>query len=645
LEERAGRVEAQAREDSRTSSKPPSVDPPKSRAQRRAEARAKAKELMRREGERRKQGGQPGHRGAGRELRPSDQMDEIVDHYPEVCGGCGRGFAPEQQRRAVGLVAIREMWEYTEGYCCLGATVNFMGTDPCNLGVRRWWALGAVSLAVLVVGIDGTVLSVALPTLAIRLHASESDLLWFSSSYLLALAASMLPAGWLGDRYGRKKLMLIGLALFGIGSAACAASTSSAEFIASRVLLGFAGASIIVMALSALTVLFGEEERPRAVGVWSAANFLALPIGPVLGGWLLTHVWWGWVFLMNIPVVAFALIAASLLVPASRASRRRALDWVGLLLSTAGIVEVTYGLIEAGQHGWGNPLAIASIGVGVTMLAGFFAWERRLSAKPVGEPLVDLALFESRSYTWGVILIAVAVLAMMGVLFTMPQYFQGVLGTSAMGSGIRLLPLVGGLVVGAIPADRVAQLLGAKLAVAAGFTLLAVGTALGSSIRIGSGGGSVAAWMALVGAGMGLALATASSAALSELSDEDSGIGSAVLQAVNKTGGPLGIAVLGSILSSGYLADLQLDGLPTAAAKIARQSIFGAVSIAGHLHSQTLLHSARTAFIHGMDQSLLLATGIAAAGALLALLFLPGTIKQSKTERASTPGSGIVTSR
>src|ERR1700684_804341 len=169
-------------------------------------------------------------------------------------------------------------------------------------GARRWWALAAVSLGVLAVGVDGTVLSVALPTLSKALHASESDLQWFSSGYFLVLAAAMLPAGLLGDRYGRKKVLLISLALFGVGSAACAYSTSVGEFMAARVVLGLAGAGVIVMAISALTILFSKEERPRAVGIWAAATFVALPIGPILGGWLLTHYWWGWVFLINAPV-------------------------------------------------------------------------------------------------------------------------------------------------------------------------------------------------------------------------------------------------------------------------------------------------------------------------------------------------------
>jgi Na+/melibiose symporter-like transporter len=278
------------------------------------------------------------------------------------------------------------------------------------------------------------------------------------------------------------------------------------------------------------------------------------------------------------------------------------------------------------------------------VLAVFVVWERHLSARPGGEPPVDPALYRSRAYTWGVILIAVAILAMMGVLFTMPQFFQGVGGTDAMGSGLRLLSLVGGLVIGAVPADRVAWRLGAKLAVAAGFLVLATGLALGTATRVDSSTAFVAVWMAMVGAGMGLAPATASSAALSELSEEHSGIGSAVLQAVNKTGGPLGTAVLGSILTSGYLAGLQLTGVPAPAASAARESIFGAVAVAGRLHASALLQSARIAFLHGLDQALVVSAGIALAGMVLALLFLPGK-ERRPAARPVTADSDVVTSK
>ena len=504
-------------------------------------------------------------------------------------------------------------------------------------GTRKWWALGALGLAGLAVGVDGTVLSVALPTLAKALHASESDLQWFSSGYFLVLAAAMLPAGLLGDRYGRKKVLLSSLGVFGIGSVACAYSTSVAEFLAARVLVGFGGAGLIVMAFSVLTVLFSQPERPKAVGVMAGVTFVAFPIGPILGGWLLTSYWWGWVFLINVPVVVVSLTAVIALVPESRAAQRPGLDLVGVAFSAGGLVAVTYGLIQAGQDGWSDIGALALMIAGVALLVGFFAWERRLTRRPGGQPLIDLSLFGSASFTWGVILAVVPILAMLGILFTMPQYFQGVLGTNAMGSGLRLLPLVGGLVAGAVPAARVVRLVGAKVAVAAGFVLLAAGLFTGAMTGAASSGLFVAAWMAVAGLGTGIAMATAMSAALVELSADKSGVGAAVLQAVNKIGGPFGIAVLGSVLSAGYLARLHLSGLPAAAAATVRQSVFGGVAVASRLHSAALLVSVRTAFVHGMDLALVVSAGIAVVGVVLTLVFLPAS---NAPEETVPPGPG-----
>jgi DHA2 family multidrug resistance protein-like MFS transporter len=507
-----------------------------------------------------------------------------------------------------------------------------------DLGVRRWWALGAVALAMVAVGVDGTVLSVALPTLSRALHASESDLQWFSSGYFLVLAAAMLPVGLLGDRYGRKKILLLSMALFGIGSVACAYSTSVPEFMAARALIGLAGAGVIVMAFSALTTLFTKAERPKAVGVMAGATFVAFPIGPILGGWLLSSYWWGWVFLINVPVVLIGLVAVAALTPESRAAIRPGVDLAGVAASAAGLVAVTYGLIRAGQDGWSDAGALTLIAAGVALLAGFLSWERRLTRRPGGQPLLDLTLFSSPSYTWGVLLAVVPILAMLGILFTMPQYFQGVLGTTAMGSGLRLLPLVAGLMTGAVPAAVIVRLVGAKVAVTAGFVLLAGGLALGATTTVTSSGLFVAAWMAIAGLGTGIAMATAMSAALVEMSEEKSGVASAVLQAVNKTGGPFGIAILGSVLSAGYLARLGLSGLPTAAAA-ARQSIFGGLAVARQIHSAQLLASVQAAFTHGMDLALLVSAGIAVAGAVLTLIFLPAsnaprTAPQARAEKA-----------
>ena len=506
--------------------------------------------------------------------------------------------------------------------------------DPRGSRARRWWALGAVFLTVLCVGIDSTVLSVALPTLAKSLHASEPDLQWFSSGYFLVLAAAMLPAGLLGDRYGHKKVFLFSLGLFGVGSAACAFSTSVAEFMAARLLLGLAGAGVIVMAISSLTVLFSRTERPKAVGILAAGNFLAMPIGPILGGWILTNFWWGWVFLVNVPVALIGFVAAAILLPEFRASQRPGLDVTGVGASVLGLVAVTYGLIRAGEDRWSNPGALLTIFVGIAILVGFFAWERRLTRRPGGQPLLDMTLFSSASFTWGAIFAAMSFLALIGVLFTMPQYFQGVLGTTAMGSGVRLLPLIGGVLIGAVPAAEVAKLVGAKIAVAGGFGLLVAGLLLGASTSVDSSGLFVAVWMVVVGAGMGLALATSTSAALVELSPDRSGVGSGALEAIDEVGGPFGIAILGSVVTAGYFAHLNLSGLSGPTASAVRQSVFGGVAVARELHLPVLLTSVRTAFVHGMDIALLVSAGIALLGAILALLYLPKSNASMNTEHA-----------
>jgi len=503
---------------------------------------------------------------------------------------------------------------------------------------RRWWALGAVMLAVLAVGMDITVLSVALPTLSAAFKASESELQWFSSAYTLVLAAMMLPAGLLGDRFGRKKVILCSLALFAGGSLACAYSRSAAEFIAARILLGFAGAGIIVMAISALTVLFSQEERPRAVSIWAAMNMIAFPIGPILGGWLLSHYWWGWVFLMNVPVAAVGFVAVAALVPESASPTPPGFDAAGIVGSSAGLVGVTFGFIEAGQHGWGSAGAIGPLLAGLGVIVAFFYWERWLLRRPGGHPLVDLSLFRSGSFTWGVILFTVLTLALVGLLFTMPQYFQGVMGTSPEGSGIRLLPAVGGLMAGLLPAAWLAKVIGPKITIAVGFLVLAAGLGIGATTGLSSGEGFVAAWMAVAGAGTGLTMATAASAALAQLSEERAGVGSGVLQALKNTGAPLGSAILGSALTSAYVSRLHLAGLPGVAAQAVRESVFGGVAVARLLHSPALLISVRGAFVHGVDVALAASVGFALVGAVLSLVFMPRRGPQLPPAAENVPG-------
>jgi EmrB/QacA subfamily drug resistance transporter len=501
---------------------------------------------------------------------------------------------------------------------------------------RRWWALGAITLAVLAITLDVTVLAVALPTLAGELKASESQLQWFVTAYTLALVAGMLPAGLLGDRYGRRAMMAGALVLFGIGSAACAYAPGPEAFIAARVLLGLAGAVLIVLALSIITVLFEEAERPRAVGIWGAANFIGLPLGPIVGGWMLSHAWWGWIFLMNVPVALLGFIALLALVPESRAARRPGIDAAGVLLSSAGLVALMYGVVKAGDDGWGASTAILPAAAGIAILVAFVLWERRVALRPGGEPLVDLSLFRSRSFTSGVGLTAFGVFGLFGAMFALPQYFQAILGTDPQGSGFRLLPIVAGLIAGAVPADRVAARIGAKGTVAAGFVVVVLSLAVGATMTTSSGDAFIAAWTFVLGAGGGLGFATAASTALVELSADRSGVGSALLQAIVKLGPAFGASILGSILNSTYRDQVlaQLAALPPAAAAAVQGSVFGGIAIAQQLGSAALLAGVRVAFVAGMDDALRLAAGVAAAGAVLALAFLPGGVPRAAATEA-----------
>src|SRR5215469_16903703 len=324
---------------------------------------------------------------------------------------------------------------------------------------RRWWALAALSLSVLVVALDLFVLSLALPTLSRDLHASSGDLQWFVDSYSLVLAAVLLPAGLLGDRIGRKRILLFALALFGLASLACAYSTSAGELIAARAVLGLAAAVILPMSLAVLPVMFTAEERPRAIAAVGGATFLGYPIGPILGGWLLDHFWWGSVFLINVPVVVIAIVAVSTLMPESRGERAVGVDVAGIGISSGGLVLLTYGLIKAGNNGWGDSAAIATMAAGVVALTAFAAWERRLSGRRPGgqaQPLIDLRLFGSAGFTWGTVLATLVSFALFGLVFAMPQYFLDVRGLNSLGAGVRMLPMIAGLAVGLLIGQRLA---------------------------------------------------------------------------------------------------------------------------------------------------------------------------------------------
>jgi MFS transporter, DHA2 family, multidrug resistance protein len=518
---------------------------------------------------------------------------------------------------------------------------------------RKWWALIAIAASVLVVGLDLTVLNLALPTIATDLHASTSDLQWISDAYSLVLAAAMLPAGLLGDRFGRKKVLLVALILFGVSSAACAYATSTGELIAARAVLGIGAAAIFPLSLAVIPVLFAPEERQKAIALMASATFISFPIGPIVGGYLLDHFWWGSVFLINVPIVALALIAVAILLPESRSAQRPGVDVLGVILSSAGLAGLTYGFIKAGQDGWTDAAALGTIATGAAVLAVFVAWERWLTGRNrpdmdgadagsrhgalrVGvRPLIELRLFRSAGFTWGTILSTMVSFALFGIFFAMPQYFQEVRGVNALGSGLRLLPMIGGMVIGMIVGTRLASprrtsdatvrapLVSAKVLVTAGFALMAITLGFGATTTVASGTGFTAAWFAVFGLGLGLAMPQTMNAALSALSAERSGSGSALISAMRQVGATIGVAVLGTVLASVYRSHLVVTGLPAAVAAAAKSGVVAGVVVAHALRSTALLDSVRSAFVQGLDAMLWVCGGIALASAILALIFLP----------------------
>ncbi|TCC36006.1 DHA2 family efflux MFS transporter permease subunit [Kribbella speibonae] len=494
------------------------------------------------------------------------------------------------------------------------------------LDPRRWWALAAMSLSLIVIGLDLTVLNVALPTLATDLQASTSELQWFANAYTLVLASLLLPAGLLGDRFGPKRLMLGALVVFGLASAACAFADSPGQLIAGRAALGIGSAFLIPLSMSLLNLLFAPEERQRAMTIWLMANSLGIPLGPVLGGWLLDHYRWGSIFLINLPLVAIGLVAVALLIPATSGHRSRRIDVPGIMLTAAGLVCLTYGFIAAGEHGWGSAWTLGGIAAGVVFLTAFWAWARRTT-----DPLVELSLFRSAGFTWGTVLATLASFALVGLLFVLPQLFQAVQGADAFHTGLRLLPIIGGMLIGAKVAERLVETAGARISVVIGFSLMLVGLALGAFTKVGDGYGFTAIWVSLVGVSIGFTLPPMNGLALAALPLDRSGSGSALIQASRQVGGTLGVAILGTVLNAAYRNHLDVAGLPPAAAHAARDGASAAVAIG----SPELTRSARAAFVDGMDVTLWACSGLAVVSIVLALAFLPRRTRATAPELAT----------
>src|SRR5713101_2295080 len=386
----------------------------------------------------------------------------------------------------------------------MNANIRKPEIEPSAQGrAGRWWALAALVVSGLVIGLDSTVLITALPALSAKLGATTSDLQWIAAAYTLTLGGLLLPGGVMGDRYGRKRLLLVGLAIFGVSSVIASQTTTASALIAMRALMGVGAAFIVPLSLSILPRLFTAEERPRAISATAAGAFLGLPLGPLVAGWLLTHYAWGSVFLINAPVVVIALLGVWFLVPEGKDPNPRSFDWVGGLLAVAGVTSLVYGVIEQPIHGWTDPRVLVGIIAGAVILTAFVVWDLRHAS-----PFVDLSNFRSRGFTWATMAFAITGFGLFGVMFILTPFLQIVLGNDAQATGVKLLPLIGGVILGAIIGSVLSARLGAKVGVSAGLAVAAAALVGFSRISADSGYGLVAAAMVVLGVGIGIALPT-----------------------------------------------------------------------------------------------------------------------------------------
>lgn len=492
---------------------------------------------------------------------------------------------------------------------------------------RRWQILGVLCLALFAIVMDNTIVNVALPTLARELHADTSGLQWIVDAYTLVFAGLLLAAGGLGDRFGRKGALLLGLAIFGGFSAAGAFASSTGQLIAARAFMGVGAALIFPTTLAiAVNVFTDARERAAAIGIWTAITGAGVALGPISGGWLLEHFSWGSVFLVNVPIAAIGIAGAFALVPNSRNPLAPRLDLAGLGLSIAGVTLLVYSLIEAPRHGW---ISIATIGgiVGAAVLLALFVWwERRVET-----PLLDVNLFRNMRFTAASVAITLGFFALFGFIFLITQFLQLVKGYSALQAGVRTVPFALAMAVAAVSAPLVVRRIGTKLVVVTGLVFMAGGFAVAAITTDRSASYSVIMTaMVLMGFGLGSATTPATESILGSLPREKAGVGSAVNDTTREIGGTLGVAVLGSIMASlygGRIADAFAGSpLPAALRATAGDSLAAALQIAGRIGGQLgagIARTAQDAFVHAVQIGSVVTGGVALLGALCALLFLP----------------------
>ena len=511
-----------------------------------------------------------------------------------------------------------------------------------RFGARRRVAIvSALCLSSFMISVDVTIVNVALPTLVRSLGATTTELQWVVDAYSLVFAAFVLAAGSLSDRQGRKGVLLVGLAVFASGSLAGALVATTTELIAARAVMGLGAALMFPSTLSLLVNVFTERgERAKAIGLWGATTGVGIATGPIVGGWLLEHFYWGSIFaFMAAAAIVIALLVA-LTVPTSRDPRTPAIDWRGFGLSSLAMGVLILGVIEAPEWGWGSAASISTMATGVILLVVFVLFERNTD-----QPMLDVALFRNPRFSAASGSVAISFFALQGFIFLVTQYFQFIKTFSPLSTGVRLLPVATAVAVASVAGTKLSVRIGNKVVVTTGMLLFATGLLWTATLSASTSYLTIVIQMLFLGAGMGLTSAPATEAIMGAVPKAKAGVGSAVNDATRLFGGTLGVAVIGSVAASLYssrLASTVPAHLPPKAASAAKASVGAALVASQYLARAGLIHTAHTlaasasgAFLSGLTAGCVVAGVVVMVGAILAALFLPA---RPAPERPSKSG-------
>jgi EmrB/QacA subfamily drug resistance transporter len=492
--------------------------------------------------------------------------------------------------------------------------------------MRRILALAVICLGVFVISVDATIVNVALPTLSRELDADNAQLQWIVDAYTLVMSGLLLSAGSFSDRYGRRGWLNAGLALFAITSGLAAQANSADQLIAARAAMGVGAALIFPTTLGLITNIFTDPvPRAKAIGLWAAMVGVGVAVGPISGGWLLEHFWWGAIFMVNIPIAVLAIIGGYLFVPTSRDPAAPRVDVPGLILSAAGVTALVYTVIEAPSWGWTSTRAAVGFTTAAAILVGFALWERRST-----HPMLDVTVFANRRFSGGSLAVTAGFLTLFGFIFVITQYFQFIKEYSAFESGVRLLPVAISIALASVVGPPLVERIGTTAVVAGGLAVFAAGLAWASTADAATSYTEIATQMLLLGGGLGLTFSPATEAIMGSLSADKAGIGSAVNDTTRELGGTLGVAIVGSVFASVYSARLaaapELAALPADMSAAMRNSMAVAHKVIEQLpaeHAGPVRTAVNHAFLDGMQVGSLVCAGIALAAAIIVAALLP----------------------